>query len=114
MRDLPTFLSTQQAISIAAHGRQRHPSAAVGQAHGALQRAGGDPQGLYSWVDLIFAGIEGALRSGATPFAIAEALISHQGRLASTRFPPHLAKHSEFIEQRNEQRAKSLQEEYGV
>jgi hypothetical protein len=114
MRDLPTFLATQATISQAAYGRQRHPGAAVGDVHGALNRANGDPLSVYSWVDVILAGVEGALRSGATPFAIAQALMNRQNQMAATRHPPHLARQTEFIEQRDAARAQAMQEEYGA
>ena len=97
MRDLPTFLAAQKTISEAAYGRQRHPGAPVADVGAALQRANGDPLDLYVWVDLILAGVEGALRSGATPFASAQALVNRQGQMEATKHPPQLARQSEAL-----------------
>jgi hypothetical protein len=91
MRDLPTFLATQSGISQKAYGPQRSAGAAVMDASAALRAANDAPLDLYAWIDLILAGIEGALRSGNTPFAVAQALANRQAEQVARKWPPTLA-----------------------
>lgn len=94
MIDLPTLISTHWDTSQRAHGRQRHPSAPVADAYTALRGAEADPLQMFAWVDLMFAAIEGGLRSGATPFALAQACATRAAQMGATRYPPRLAQDS--------------------
>lgn len=91
MRDLPTFLAIQQDISRKAYGPQRSPNSAALDCGDALGHARENPIDLYAWVDLAMAAFEGALRSGNTPFAIAQAMTNRQSEMATKRWPHPLA-----------------------
>lgn len=91
MRDLPTFLAAQQDISRKAYGPQRSPNSAALDCGDALGHAREHPTDLYAWVDLLMAGLEGALRSGNTPFAIAQAMLNRQSEMATKKWPHPLA-----------------------
>ena len=90
MINLPTYLDAVWANSKRAHGAQRPPVAPLHEAHARLREVEDNPQGLYGWVDLIIAGIEGGLRSGATPFALAQALVNRQQQEGARKIPPPL------------------------
>jgi hypothetical protein len=113
MRDLPTFITQQHAISINAYGNQRHPGAPIADVQSALARAHADPTGIYAWVDVILAGIEGGLRSGSTPFALCQALVNRQGEMGNTRYPPQLARQASMMDARAAEKEQAFRDEYG-
>ena len=91
MKTLPDYLTAQHAISLRAHGLQRAHNAPVYEVREALAAAEQSPTNLYAWVAVIMAAIEGGLRSGSTPFALAQALVNQQTAVDNQRYPPPLA-----------------------
>lgn len=90
MLDLPTFLKAQNEISLRMNGQQRSPQATSSDLRLAASNADRNPQDIYAWVDVILAAIEGGLRSGTTPFALAQALTNRQNELGAKKWPPVL------------------------
>jgi Protein of unknown function (DUF550) len=91
MKTLPEFLTTQLEISKRAHGDTRAPLVPLYELQTALRHAHESPNNLYVWADIVMAAIEGALRSGSTPFAIAQALVHLQTQAGARKYPPPLA-----------------------
>lgn len=91
MIDLPTLLQRHHETSQRAHGQQRHPNMVLADVHAAMRQVESDPLQMFAWVDLVFAALEGGLRSGATSFALAQALATRSTQMANTRYPPQLA-----------------------
>lgn len=90
MKTLPEYITAQRDISLRIHGHQRPEHAAVHEVQSRLRTVQDDPTSLYGWVDIILAGIEGGLRSGATTYALAQALTNRQAELAAKKVPPVL------------------------
>jgi hypothetical protein len=90
MKSVPEFITAHRDISLRIHGRQRPEHAAVHELQSRLRTVQEDPSSLYGWVDIILAGIEGGVRSGATAYALAQALINRQNELAAKKVSPVL------------------------
>jgi hypothetical protein len=93
--DLTSFLKMQEASSHRAHGQQRSPLAPAGDVASALNGVRQDPRNLYNWVQVILAAMEGGLRSGATPFALSQALLNQVTANGRKPMPPPLAQFDE-------------------
>ena len=90
MLNLPSYLQSCWDNSRRTHGAQRPPQAPVHELQSVTRTVQENAQSLYGWVDVILAGIEGGLRSGATPFALAQALVNRQTELGARKMPPPL------------------------
>mgnify|MGYP001589645832 CR=1 FL=1 len=90
MENLTTFVSRSWDSSKRRFGLQRPAGVAVREAQQHLRVAEVDPESMYAWVNVILAGIEGGLRAGATPFALAQALVNAQNYEGASRVPPPL------------------------
>lgn len=90
MMNLPSYIDSCWANSKRAHGSQRPPHAPMHELQGRMRAVQDNPQSLYGWVDVILAGIEGGLRAGATPFALAQALVNRQMEEGARKMPPAL------------------------
>ncbi len=90
MENLNTFVARQWEISKRQHGLQRSANAVAYEATACLREVQGNSDGLYGWVDVILAGIEGGLRSGQTPYALAQALMNRQTEIGARKMPPAL------------------------
>ncbi|HET6346365.1 MAG TPA: dATP/dGTP pyrophosphohydrolase domain-containing protein [Myxococcota bacterium] len=91
MKTVAEYVKAQRDISLRIYGHQRSDHAAVHELQSRLRTVQEDPTSLYGWVDIILAGLEGGLRSGASAYALAQALINRQNELAAKRVPPTLA-----------------------
>ena len=90
MIDLASYISNAWVESKRAYGAQRPPHAPLHEMHSRLRTVQDSSDSLYGWVDVILAGIEGGLRSGATPFALAQALVNRQSEVGARKLPPPL------------------------
>lgn len=90
MQTLPSYLDAIWLQSKRAYGITRPPHAPLHELQGRLRTVADDPASLYGWVDIILAAVEGGLRSGATPFALAQALTNRQAELGARKLPPPL------------------------
>lgn len=95
MIDLTSFLKMQEASSHRVHGQQRSPLAPAGDVASALNAVRQDARNLYAWVQVILAAMEGGLRSGATPFALSQALVNQVTANGRKPMPPPLAQFDE-------------------
>ncbi len=90
MIDLATFITQQDAISKRQYGLQRNIVSAVIDAQGIARALQREPHETRLWADLMLAAVEGALRSGSTPFLVAQALATAQTHLGNQKFLPQL------------------------
>jgi len=91
MLDLPTLIKARQDFSQRAYGLQRPAAASHLDCAGALRRCAESPNDVYCWVDVVMAAIEGGLRSGSTPFALAQAITNRAREDAARKLPNPLA-----------------------
>ena len=90
MKTLPTLIQELWELSKRAYGLQRPPEMAYHHLMSTTRTVHDNAQSLYGWVDVILAGIEGGLRSGATPYALSQAIINRQAELGARKLPPAL------------------------
>lgn len=90
MKTLPEYAQEHAAISRRAYGMTRAPHTPVHELQSKTRTVIDDPSSLYGWVDVIIAGFEGAIRGGATPYAVAQALMNRQAEMGSRKYPPAL------------------------
>lgn len=90
MIDLPTILKQCWDNSKRAYGAQRPPHMPVHELQSRVRTVQENHESLYGWVDVILAGIEGGLRAGATPFALAQAIVNRGNEVGARKMPPPL------------------------
>ncbi len=91
LKNLPTYLDDQLKISHRAHGLHRSIAAPLIDLQRAIRLVEESPYSLGNWALVIEAAVEAALRSGSTPFALAQALSNRQAEAGQQKYPAPLA-----------------------
>jgi len=91
MKSIADLLNTQQQISRRQFGLQRAMHAPIIDLQQTIRQAEANPELPDLWAHVILASFECALRSGATPFAIGQAVLDAQRMAEARRSMPPLA-----------------------